>query len=679
MVSSVNKFLRTFLLFCLLLVLVACHRGPIFSGPSFLNVQSANVLTPAQPSQALTIKNPTRSAVSWSLGLEPSPSNPQSGNWFSANASEGSLAGGASITLTLTLNSGLPIGLYETTATLSYGDKVERFFIVGQVPASTTGSASLSGTVTTDNALIPVLGTPLPPLEPGQENTPEASYVPGQILVKYKETETSPSETLSAQQLNQRQLLSQSLSAEYQLTVLEAGLPGETDLLETTGNVESLARQLSNDPRVDYATPNYYLHALELPNDPQIQEQFALSMVGLPVAWSVETGSSNPVTVAVLDTGFDLNHEDFAGRFLPGYDFCSEFVDVDESEEKTSFVCQNVDADPGFGKTINSHGTHVTGILAANGNNAKGATGVAYSSAVKIVPVKIFADSGVGANLDTFTKGMKWAVGLSIRGVPKNENPARIINLSLGGTFFNEDSDNNPSNDPVNQGAVRFMQDAVNAATSTGALVIAATGNGGDSFILSPAAAENVLAVGSVEQNLTRSSFSSYSAQKLFGPGDVDLMAPGNGILSTFPNSTYGVQQGTSMSAPLVSGVAALLLSREPQLSPEELEQRLLNSVYFDKSMSATEFGKGVIRADLAFGLPGPGNEIALALGGSVLTTTTLDFYGGSSPFILSDLASGTYRFIALGNGAGGQLVSTQEVTLQNAEARTLTVTLKKP
>ncbi len=694
MVFRILKPLRFSALLCLLaLLLVACYRGPVFAGPSLLSVQSANVLSPAQPTQTLVIRNPTRSAVSWSLSLEADPGNPQTGDWFSLNAAQGSIAGGASTTLTLTLTAGLPAGLYQTRATLSYGIASERLLFLGQVPSGVNGTANMSGSVSTDNALISVLGAAsLPPATPSSLNNypllgdSSSDYVPGQLLVKYKESESASTETgstsgeLNAQQLEQRHLLSQSLSADYQLRVLEVGLPGQTDLLETSQNVEALARQLSSDPRVDYATPNYYLHTLELPDDPQIQDQFALSMVGLPVAWSVETGSGSPVTVAVLDTGFDLEHEDLRGRFLPGYDFCSNYVDIDKSEDKINFACQDADADPGYGLTENIHGTHVTGILAAIGNNSKGITGAAYGSNIKVVPVKIFADNGSGANLDTFTKGMKWAVGLSVAGTPKNNNPARIINLSLGGKFYESDDIT------VNQGAVKFMQDAVNAASRAGAIIIAATGNSNEPFILSPAASDKVLAVGSVDPDLTRSNFSNYSTEKRFGPGTVDLMAPGDGILSTVPPNEfgpYGLLQGTSMSTPLVSGIAALLLSHEPQLNPEELEQRLLSGAYFDPPMKEAEFGKGVLRADLAFGLPGPGSKVTLAVGGtnasSTLTTTTLDFYGGSGPFTLPNLASGNYRSVALSNGAGGQLVNSQEITLQEGEAKTLSVQLARP
>ncbi len=652
--------------FLFLVLLVACGQPPSFSGPTFLSVRPANVLTPAQPSGEVRIHNPTHGTITWRLNLEPNP-----GDWLTLGQREGNVAAGGTTTLPLTLKSGLPVGLYTTTVTLSYKDRLEHFTLAGQVSGNATGTASVTGTLTTDNALIPVLSAASAPLaEISATNGPLNSYVPGQILVKYKEADVSSGQTLNAQQQSEHQTLVQSLSADYHLRVLESGLPGQADLLETSQDAETLAATLNNDPRVEYATPNYYLQAQELPNDTNISEQWALAVAGLPVAWQVETGSSNPVTVAVLDTGFDLNHEDLSGRFLAGYDFCSKTKDGN---------CSETDDNPGFGDPNNNHGTHVAGILAAAGNNNLGVTGAAYGSNIKLLPIKIFNDFGVGATIDSFAKGIRWAVGLEVEGTPKNQHPARIINLSLGGSFFNKDN-------TVNTAALEFMQDAVNDATFQGALLVAATGNTNQNAILSPAAADKVLAVGSVDRNLKRSSFSNYSAEKLFGPGTVDLMAPGNGILSTTPNNEYAFLQGTSMSTPLVSGIAALILSHEPQLSPETLEQRLLAATYFDKKvMNEAEHGQGILRADLAFGLPGPGSAVTVAVGSSgtppltsSLSSAELDAYGGSSPFTLPKLLAGNYRLVALSNGTGGQLSNTQTFTLQGAETKTLNINLSK-
>jgi serine protease len=657
----------------LLIALGSCAYRPVFSGPSLLNVRPANVLTTQQPSSELPLQNPSRGSVSWRIVLGPDPSNPQTGDWFTLSQSRGSTRGKSTSTLTLSLKDALPPGLYTATVRVLYQDKEEKHVVVGQIPGPATGTAQLTGQVKTDNALISVIPSP-EPTKLLSTNSPAERYVPGQILVKYKEAEVAPGQTLSTQQLADRQILTQSLQMDYQLRVLEPAVPGKAALLETTQDVEALAKTLSQDPRVDYATPNYYVEALDLPNDTSVGEQWALAVAGLPVAWQVETGSSNPVTVAVLDTGFDLDHEDLAGRFLPGYDFCSKLATEGEGDKKRT-VCSESDSDPSSGESTNIHGTHVAGLLAALGNNGKGIVGAAYGSNIKLLPVKIFNDTGSVATIESFAKGIRWAVGLEVADVPKNEHPARIINLSLGGKFENKDG-------TVNQGAIRFMQDAVNAADFAGALVIAATGNDSSNFVLSPAAADHVVGVGAVDTTLRRSSFSNTGEVKRYGPGVVDLVAPGDNLLSTVPGDSYDLLSGTSMSTPMVSGIAALILSREPQLSGPELEQRLLTATYFDGSyMRETEFGKGVLRADLAFGLPGPGSTVAVAVGSatqSALTTTTLDVYGGSSSFTLPNLSAGTYHFIALSNGAGGQLLNSQNVTLQETEQKTLATTISR-
>jgi subtilisin family serine protease len=226
------------------------------------------------------------------------------------------------------------------------------------------------------------------------------------------------------------------------------------------------------------------------------------------------------------------------------------------------------------------------------------------------------------------------------------------------------------------------MQDAVDDADFAGALIVAATGNKSERFVLSPAAANHVIGVASVDGTLRLSGFSNTSEVKRYGPGVVDLVAPGDNMLSTVPGGDYGFLSGTSMSTPMVSGIAALLLSREPQLSSDELEQRLLAATYFDGSyMKEAKYGKGVLRADVAFGLPGPGSTVAVAVGSSTqsaLTTTTLDVYGNSSPFTLPNLSAGNYRFIALSNGVGGQLSNSQSITLQDAEQKTLEALISK-
>ncbi|MDQ3398283.1 MAG: S8 family serine peptidase, partial [Deinococcota bacterium] len=348
------------------------------------------------------------------------------------------------------------------------------------------------------------------------------------------------------------------------------------------------------------------------------------------------------------------------------------------------------DADPGFGEPANFHGTHVAGIIGATGNNGLGVAGVVHDASVRLLPVKIFNDSGGGATTSTFVDGIRWAAGLPVTTSDakrvKNPNPARIINLSLGGDISS-----------------RAMQEAIDAARAQGATVIAATGNNGFERVLSPAAANGVIGVGSHNQLFGRSCFSNYGTGPN-GPGGVDIVAPGgegNGtavscgllgaqrqaILSTVPESSYSFSAGTSMAAPMVAGVAALILSRQPELSAAALEERLLTTGYFDPdAMNAEEYGAGVLRADRALGLPGPGDPVALyALGpegpgegrseGTGLAV--LDLYGGSSPYRVGGLSSGSYTVRAGAHGPGGLYGERSVLVRDDTSQEQLTIRLE--
>ena len=382
--------------------------------------------------------------------------------------------------------------------------------------------------------------------------------------------------------------------------------------------------------------------------------------MGLPVAWQVE-GGDNPVIIAVLDSGFDLSHEDLAERFLPGYDFCA--LATGSCSDAPS------DPDPSYNNLENDHGTLVAGVAGAVGNNRRGGAGVAYGDNIKLLPIKLFNDSGVQATTQTFVQSIRWAVGLSVgNGVPRNRNPAQIINLSLGADFNSA-----------------IVQSAIDEVRGRGAVVIAATGNlgrgGAAGGIFSPAAAEGVIAVGSINRNFKRSCLSNYGVGTINGPGTVDIVAPGGevpiptincdqgsyGLLSTAPGNRYEYAAGTSFAAPMVAGAAALILSREPNLSVAQVEERLLSGAYLSSAMNRNEYGRGVLRVERSLGLAGPGDQVSVtASGESVsdgdLATVTLDLYGGSSAFSLEDLAAGRYRVEASADGlAGEQILSLGE------------------
>jgi thermitase len=272
---------------------------------------------------------------------------------------------------------------------------------------------------------------------------------------------------------------------------------------------------------VEYATYNYYVQALNDPNDPEFWRQWAPKKIDAPEAWDIHTGSNN-ITIAVLDTGVDLDHPDLSANIVGGYDFVNE--DYDPQDDHYS-----------------NHGTHVAGIAAAIGNNGKGIAGIAWGA--EIMPVKVLNSSGSGT-VSNVEAGINYAV----------TNGAQVINMSLGapGTSY-----------PCT--GFEPLRDAMQNALNNGVLVVVAAGN--ESTVVNcPAAYDQALAVGSTTSNDLRSWFSNYGSP-------LDITAPGSSIYSTIIDSdpsgpgTYGDKSGTSMATPHVSGLAALIWSFAPSLS----------------------------------------------------------------------------------------------------------------
>jgi thermitase len=251
---------------------------------------------------------------------------------------------------------------------------------------------------------------------------------------------------------------------------------------------------------VEFAEPNYYVNALHTPNDPRYSEQWALPVLGMPDAWHIWSANMTAVTVAVVDSGVYAAHPDLMGRVGAGWDF----VENDGNAQDTL-----------------GHGTGIAGIIAANTDNHTGISGIANN--VRIMPLRVLDGNGAGTYAN---------VAAAI--VYATDNGADIINLSLGGA--------NPSS---------LLEDAVEYAASHNVLVVAAAGNTGTTQVLYPAAYNDVIAVGAVDSQMQRSSFSSYGSA-------IDLYAPGSSILTTSHDGGYVLRNGTSFAAAHVSGIAAV-------------------------------------------------------------------------------------------------------------------------
>ncbi len=388
-----------------------------------------------------------------------------------------------------------------------------------------------------------------------------------------------------------------SLARRMRLNVQAArAMGGDMHVLKVSpqaGN-ESLAETLARlraDSEVEYAVPDRRVYPHATPNDPRFSGQWylasaQLSAIRAQAAWDTTVGRRG-VVVAVLDTGVLFEHPDLGrmsagGRLLPGYDFVSPNGTLDFKMANDGNGRDDNPADPGdwvssedsCGAVSNSswHGTRVSGIISALSDNGIGVAGVMWSST--ILPVRVLGKCG-GFNSDVL-QGMRWAAGLSVPGVPMNTNPARVINLSLG-----------------SEGAVcdDASRDAVAAATATGALVVVSAGNEGGP-VDSPANCAGAMAILGLRHAGTKVGFSSLGPQIALGApgGNCVNTAQGAPCLfsidttanlgTTVPGTNSYTDQlnynvGTSFSAPIVSGIAGLMLSVNGNLKSAQLISRM--------------------------------------------------------------------------------------------------------
>lgn len=352
--------------------------------------------------------------------------------------------------------------------------------------------------------------------------------------------------------------------------------------------LDDVLARLSSDSEVEYAVPDRRVYALATPNDPLAAGQWYLaasqpSALDAQGAWDLTTGSSD-VVVAVVDTGALFDHPDLGraasgGRFLPGYDFVSP-------DTATSFVTANDgdgrDADPSdpgdwiepaddCGAAMGStwHGTRVAGIIAAQTNNNQGVAGIMWNGS--ILPVRVLGKCG--GFLSDVLAGIRWAAGLPVSGVPENSNPAQIINLSLGSTGACDSA----------------SADTINQVTAAGALVVVAAGNDGGP-VGSPASCPGAMAVLGLRHAGTKVGFSNLGTQIAIGaPGGNCVNLSGACLFSLDTTSNLGPttpgeftytdqlnpNYGTSFSAPMVSGIAGLMLAVNGNLKSAQLMKRI--------------------------------------------------------------------------------------------------------
>ncbi len=361
----------------------------------------------------------------------------------------------------------------------------------------------------------------------------------------------------------------------------------------TLEQARKLANDLkSGDANVEYAEPDRVLTALMTPTDSLYGKQWdyfdPTGGVNLPAAWDKSTGAG--VVVAVLDTGV-RPHADLAANLLPGYDFIMDTLVSNDGNGRDADA-----SDPGDATTAglcysnspasNSswHGTHVSGTIAALTNNGSGVAGVAFGA--KVLPVRVLGRCG-GYTSD-IADAIIWASGGAVTGIPANATPARVINMSLGGAGTCD----------------LTSQNAINYARSRGAVVVVAAGNSNaDASQFSPASCAGVIAVAATGKGGGKASYSNYGAL-------VTIAAPGGdgsyGILSTLNSGTtspgadnFVAYVGTSMATPHVSGVVALMLSKNPTLTPDDVLSSLKSSARAFPAV-CSQCGAGIVDASAA-------------------------------------------------------------------------------
>lgn len=345
----------------------------------------------------------------------------------------------------------------------------------------------------------PVVQSPPPAV------TPEV--VPGEIIVKFQPNvgRLGAQNSLRAEGLRPLEI-----SPETGLIRVEVK-PGQ----ETQAIDELLARG-----DVVYATYNYKIYALGNPNDPSYGSQWGLNNaqdhdIDAPEAWDIHTGGSG-VTIAVIDTGVDLDHPDLQEKIVAGKDFVNNDNLADDD---------------------NGHGTHVAGIAAASGNNGIGIAGVSWGA--KVMPLKVLDSAGNG-NIYNLALAIRYAA----------DNGAKVINMSLGASCSLDWSS---------------VEDEINYARGKGVLLVAAAGNSGSTPVLCPGGLNGVVAVGATDSGDSRAYYSNYGAA-------LDVAAPGSGIYSTYYGGGYTTFSGTSMASPHVAGLAALVRSYAPGMTASEVQ-----------------------------------------------------------------------------------------------------------
>ncbi|MEO8611539.1 MAG: S8 family serine peptidase [Chloroflexota bacterium] len=425
-------------------------------------------------------------------------------------------------------------------------------------------AANLSSTLT----LTVNVALPESTVEATLEPTLEPTTIPDQVrIINYNPaaSETSIQAMLKALGAVEVSRIPQIGAMKVQIPQAVSATASAASVL-STNTAAKAAGMTSIEPEIIY-------HIDAFPNDPYYpsgagttSNQWALDHASGSIfaanAWGISVKDGAGVTVAVIDTGIDTTHPDLVGKLLPGWDFVNDDNNTDDD---------------------NGHGTHVSGIIAANTNNGKGIAGVAFNA--KLLPVKV-CDFAGGCSTYDIAAGIVFAT----------DKAAKVINMSLGGGTIST----------TIQGAVQY-------ALSRNVTVVAAAGNCNDASnpclgiapgaYMYPASYDGVISVAAHDIDGNHADFSQSNDH-------VTVSAPGVSIVSTYPpeldncdvpNDGYCTENGTSMAAPQVTGIVALMLSDNVVKSPAQAKEALICSAYDPTGTGKTnDYGYGWVQADWA-------------------------------------------------------------------------------
>jgi len=408
-------------------------------------------------------------------------------------------------------------------------------------------------------------------------------FVPGEVLVGFNEEDFILKNPVDF------------LTNEYNGVSIESRETSYNTMVKVTpGSELSYCESVKNDPRISYAEPNYITFISKTPNDPSFSQQWGLDQdndydINAPEGWDLTTGNSN-VKIAIIDTGVDYNHNDLAANCIEGYDF----VDIDF----TIYQAKGYKKDPGEDyrtrdddpMDVNSHGSHCAGIASAVTDNGVGIAGVGWDCS--IMPVRggfslLYEHGGVDYRVGALENAdIEDAIDYAA------DNGADVISMSFGGS--------QPSS---------AVEAACNRAWGKGVVLVSSSGNEGRGSAGYPARYAKVIGVGSINKNGVRSEFSNYGA-------GLDIVAPGEQILSTVPGNSYAKYGGTSMACPHVAGVAGLAISKYPSYSNQHIRGLLENTAnYIGPDL---HYGRGLVDASFDEDEPPVQDEITV--------TITMDF-----------------------------------------------------